>query len=87
MLGIGQAWGGWADPLGAGLYGKLGNMVKYTGWSKLCISQQERVTNLIISQHCLTFKYMTVSILGKCIIKIQDLPKVLYYTGCMKLKL
>ena len=59
--------------------------VKYTGWSKLCIFQQKRVTNLIISQHCLHFKYMKVSILGKCIIKIPDLQKVWYYTGCAQL--
>ena len=51
------------------------SMVKYTGLSKLCIFQQKRITNLVISQYSLHFKCMKVNILDKCIIKIPDLQK------------
>ena len=57
-----------------------------TGWSKLCIFQQKRVTNLVISQHYLCFKCMEVNILDKCIIKITDLQKMWYHTRCAKPK-
>ena len=49
------------------LHGKIYRVVK------LRIFQHDRVTNLVISQQCLHFKYMKVNILGKFIIKIPDL--------------
>ena len=52
-------------------------MVKYTGWSKLYIFQQKKVTNLVINQHCLHFKCMKVNILSKCITRIPNLQQII----------
>ena len=53
-------------------------------WSKSCLFQQKKVTNLLINHHSLHFKCMKVNIFGKCIIQLPNLQQIMVlYRVCL----